>query len=181
MGPYDRDCVYERYTNGYLAELIDSGYSHRALTEGAHEDLDQFLESVEEIGREKGMDDGWDTAQDEFSHEITAAKREVEDMQHQLDKIAAPLLKEIAELKAKVADAERPFIAELSFFLGELLDTSPIDTEDVEAWAFQDGHNEVIRLLMLRMGELSTKATEKLQKSALDYSQPERWGDEEGL
>jgi len=147
MGPFTEYDLYERYTNGYLFELANSAHSKSVLVEGAQEDLDIYLDNMVQDAKDAGREEAWNDEDDENKREIDRLESKIEELQEKLEE----------GFETNVA----PFIANLSYFLGEILDTSGVDTDDVEAWAFQDGHNEVIRLIMLKLEELAAEAKGK--------------------
>ena len=146
MNPYeDRyDQAEALYCLGYLADLEYSPYTRRALADGAKEDFNGFVFSVEEVAAEKAYNEGYQ-----------AAAYETDQSAEQQGLLIAKLQKELDEKNSSV-------LAELSFYLGESLKTNATPTHDVELWAYQDGWNEVIQRLMKKIVDINAAKQRKV-------------------
>jgi hypothetical protein len=127
----------ERYTKGFLVELGDSAYSTDTLHSAAQEDFDHYLYKVEEEAGEAGWERGYDQMSDDEESEIYKLRHDNE------------------TLKRRVEEGEKEIIAKLSYFFGKIAITTPPPTDNVEAWAHQDGWNEVIQEAMTELTRLT--------------------------
>lgn len=135
----------ELYCSGYLTDLEYSPYTRRALADGAKEDFSRFIFGVEEAAAEKAYDDGYSAVV--YDNDQLAEKQELLAKQQKL---------QIAKLQKELDEKDSIALAELSFYLGQSFKANATPTHDVELWAYQDGWNEVIQLLMKKIAEINT-------------------------
>lgn len=116
---------------------------------------------------------------DSIENQIEAKERELEQLRAKRedvkDKALEDLKSENQALKDKLAKADssgelKKALATLSWELGQLMQSTEPDPNDVEAWAYRDGYNEVINIIMGKISELSGETGESVDPIPEQYS-----------
>jgi hypothetical protein len=135
------DEVLELYTAGYALSMASTAYSTDTIRDGAEEDLRSFLVRLDEQAEEAGWDRGYDEAVENEKAEVKRLRERNE------------------ELEELLAKSERPTVDALSRFMSQLLITTPTPVDDVEQWAFQDGHNGAIQQIIDEFALIESSVT----------------------
>jgi hypothetical protein len=147
----ERRQVEDRYSKGYIEETKRSPIREDVRRKGAANDLDAFLDDVDDKGYNRGYSDGQSDAEHELAEDIRGLENTVDRLEELLRRNDPKRLAAIEaenetmrKLRDEAVDEKKRIFAEVSYFLGTLLDTSETPTDDVEAWAYQDGNNQAI-------------------------------------
>lgn len=147
----ERQQAVKRYAKGYLQETEKSPIRKDVRERGAEADFDVFLDNVGEEGYERGYSHGKGDTESELLEDIRGLENTVDRLEELLKrqdpKRLAILEREneaMRKLSEEAVKEKKAILAELSYFLGGIMDTAPTPTDDVEAWAFQDGNNQAV-------------------------------------
>lgn len=141
----------KRYSKGYLEETKQSPIRKDVRERGAAADFDVFLDGVDEEGYERGYSHGKADAESEMLEDLRGLENTVDRLEELLGRADTKRVATIEaennamrKLRDEAVKEKKAILAELSYFLGTIMDTSPTPTDDVEAWAFQDGNNQAV-------------------------------------
>lgn len=141
----------KRYSKGYLEETKQSPIRNDVRERGAAADFDVFLDGVDEEGYERGYSHGKADAESEMLEDLRGLENTVDRLEELLGRADTKRVATIEaennamrKLRDEAVKEKKAILAELSYFLGTIMDTSPTPTDDVEAWAFQDGNNQAV-------------------------------------
>lgn len=143
--------VEERYARGYLEETKRSPIREDARRKAAVNDLNAFLDAEEDDARGRGYAEGQSDSEIELAEETDTLQKTVDRLEdivarsdpERLARVEAEN-EEFKKLRDEAVDEKKRIFAEISYFLGTLVDTDKTPTDDVEAWAYQDGNNQAI-------------------------------------
>jgi hypothetical protein len=143
--------VFDRYAKGYVSETKNSPIREEIREKGASNDLDAFLGGLDDESYNRGYTAGQTDTEHELLEDIRGLENTVdrlEDLLSRQDTKRLDALESentaVKKLRDEAVKEKQAVLAELSYFLGTILDTNPTPTDDVEAWAFQDGNNQAI-------------------------------------
>jgi len=130
------------YVLGRFQDEKNSGYSTVAIENAAHDDFDGHVDALRETFEDEGYGRGHDEATELLMSDLKTMEQRV------------------AEVTQKLEQRDSGVYGEIYFLLGKLAKLDPVDTNDVEKWAEQDGWNGALQTVMEKVQEIQKQAND---------------------